>query len=57
MGILKKVKDKVAYERQSHRLGQEHLKKVKADSPDLYVKGYWKMTDAQRRAAARKAGN
>jgi hypothetical protein len=30
------------------------LKEVKADHPELFVKGYWRMTDAERRAAVRE---
>lgn len=54
MGLVAKIKAKVAYERESYRMSQEHLRQVKADSPDLYVKGYWRMTDAERQAAAEK---
>lgn len=42
MGMVKKIKDKVAHEKESHRLGKEHLKQVKKDSPELYEKGYWR---------------
>lgn len=54
MGIWKKAADKVAYEKESYRMSQEHLRKVKKDNPELYVKGFWRMTDAERRAAAKK---
>lgn len=37
-GIVQKVKDKVAYERESYRLSQEHMAKVRAESPELFRK-------------------
>lgn len=54
MGIFDKAKAKLAYEKESWRMSQEHLKQVQKDSPELYVKGYWRMTDAERRAAVKQ---
>lgn len=45
MGLVDKIKTKVAYERESHRMGQEHLRKVAEELP--FPKGYWRMTDAE----------
>ena len=45
MSLIKKVKDKVAHERESFRMSQEHVKKAAEEHP--YPKGYWRMTDAQ----------
>jgi hypothetical protein len=45
MGIFDKAKAKIAYERESHRMGQEHLKKVAEALP--FPKGYMRMTDAE----------
>jgi hypothetical protein len=38
MGILDKVKAKVAYEKESYRLSQEHMAKVAKESPELFRK-------------------
>jgi hypothetical protein len=56
MGIFDKAKAKLAYEKESWRMGQEHLKQVKKDSPELYVKGYWPVTrvDTRGKRIARK---
>lgn len=53
MGFISKAKAKVAYERESYQMGVEHLRKVKEARPELYVKGFWRMTESQRRAAVR----
>lgn len=51
--MLEKLKAKIAYERQSYRMSMEHLSRAKRESPELFVKGFWRMTDAERRAAVR----
>ncbi|ATO14705.1 hypothetical protein CO540_13410 [Micromonospora sp. WMMA2032] len=55
MGLFKRVAEKVAYEKESHRMGKEHVAKVRKDSPELYVKGYWRKTPEQARAEVRQA--
>lgn len=55
MGLMKRIAEKVAYERESMRMGREHLRKVKAESPELYVKGYWRKTPEQAAAEVRQA--
>ena len=55
MGLFKRAADKIAYEKESHRMGKEHLRQVKKDSPELYVKGYWKKTPEQAAAEVRQA--
>lgn len=45
MGIFDKAKAKIAYEKESYRMSQEHLKKVAKELP--FPKGYWHMTDAE----------
>lgn len=51
--MFEKLKARIAYERESYRMSMEHLARVKQESPELFVKGYWRMTDAERRAAVR----
>lgn len=55
MGLMKRIAEKVAYERESMRMGREHLRKVKEESPELYVKGYWRKTPEQAAAEVRQA--
>lgn len=45
MSFIKKIKDKIAYEKESYRLSQEHTKKVAEELP--FPKGYWRMTHAE----------
>lgn len=45
MGLFSKAKAKIEYEKESYRMGQEHLKKVAKEHP--MPKGYWHMTDAE----------
>ena len=52
MSLLKKIKDKVAYEKESYRLAGEQLKKVAEELP--YPPGYWHMTDAEIAAWRKK---
>lgn len=40
--IVRTAKARLAYERESYDLGKTHLAQVKKDSPELYVKGYWR---------------
>lgn len=47
--LIRKVREKVAYERESARMGREHLARVRSDLPELYVKGYWRKTAEQAR--------
>lgn len=47
MGFIKKIKDKVAYERESFRMSGEHLKRVMEDHPDPGFRKRIRMTDAQ----------
>lgn len=42
--IVQKIKDKVAYERESYRLSGEELKLIKEENPELFRKGYWRTT-------------
>jgi hypothetical protein len=46
MGIIQRVRDKIAYERESHRMGQEHLKEVSASLPFPKFSVRARMTDA-----------
>ena len=43
--MFQRIKDRVAYERESYRMSQEHLRKIAAELP--YPKGYWRMTTAE----------
>lgn len=36
MSLIDKVKAKVAYEKESWRLSQEHMAKVRKESPELF---------------------
>lgn len=45
MGMLDKLKAKVAHERESYRMSQDHVRKVAEELP--FPKGYWRMTDEQ----------
>ncbi|MGI5153469.1 hypothetical protein ACQEVC_45320 [Plantactinospora sp. CA-294935] len=54
MGLFKRAADKIAHERESMRMGREHLRQVKEQSPELFVKGYWRMTPEQARAEVRR---
>lgn len=53
---MKRLRERLAYELESWRMGQEDLKEIKAGHPELYVKGFWRMTPAEAREAVRKAG-
>ncbi|MBM0203214.1 hypothetical protein JNW90_08920 [Micromonospora sp. STR1s_5] len=55
MGIFKRAAERIATERESHQMGKEHLAKVRKDSPELYVKGYWRKTPEQAAAEVRQA--
>lgn len=37
-GIVQKVKDKVAYERESYRMSQDEMRKVREENPELFRK-------------------
>lgn len=45
MGLFSKAKAKIAYEKESYRMGKDHLAKVAKELP--FPKGYWRMTDAE----------
>ena len=34
--IIKAIKDKIAYEKESHRMGQEELKQIRKDHPESW---------------------
>jgi hypothetical protein len=38
MSLLDKIKAKVDYEKESYRLSQEHMAKVRKESPELFRK-------------------
>ena len=40
--MIKALKDKAAYEKESYAMGREHLREVKRQSPELYEKGWWR---------------
>lgn len=42
--MFEKLKEKIAYERESYRMAGEALQEAKDAHPELYVKGYWHMT-------------
>jgi len=57
--LAKKIKDKVAYERESFRMGQEHLKKIAEETPFPPFRQRIRMTPAeveQWRREQRKRG-
>lgn len=37
--VIQVIKDKVAYEKESWRMGQEELKKIREEHPELFRKG------------------
>lgn len=47
MGVIKKFRDKIAYEKESYRMGQEHLREVSEALPFPKFSVRVRMTDAQ----------
>lgn len=37
--IVQKVKDKVAYEKESYRMSQDEMKAIRKERPELFRKG------------------
>jgi hypothetical protein len=39
MGIVQKIKDKVAYEKESYRMSGEELERIRKEHPELFRGG------------------
>lgn len=52
--MFEKLKAKLAYERESLRMAGEALQESKDAHPELYVKGYWRMTPEQAHEVVRR---